>query len=95
MLCSDYSLLQNMIYTWYNTTFGIFTDYHEEKSLKFDAETPDFLFFVEGSSVRPASTAADSGRAFLAFKYFPTPPPPPGPDSVPVLGLLYQDPTLS
>jgi hypothetical protein len=35
--------------------------------------------------------------AFLAFKYFPTPPPPPTvPLSVvPVPGLLYHDPIFS
>ena len=58
--------------------------------------TPDFLFFATAPPCGPVSAEAlDSAGAFLAFKYFPTPPVTP-PDSVtPVPRLLYHDPILS
>lgn len=66
--------------------------YHEEKSLNSPAAV---LFLVEVFCFRVASTAGGLDWAFLAFKYFPTPPPAAPSSATPVPGLLYHDPTLS
>ena len=66
--------------------------YHEEKSLNSPAAV---LFLVEVVAPRLASTAGGLDWAFLALRYFPTPPPAAPFSAAPVPGLLYHDPTLS
>lgn len=67
--------------------------HHEEKFPNPPAEAPTFLFFV---TVEPFSVASPEPWAFLALRYFPTPPLPAAPGSaLPTPGLLNHDPTLS
>lgn len=68
---------------------------HQEEKFPYSpAEPPTFRFFV---SEEPFSVESLEPRwAFLALRYFPTPPLPAAPDSAfPAPGLLNHVPTLS